>query len=100
MESFLTPERPAGDEQERVLDIPAIDMTGGGAGAAPGERGHPPVDQAPVGRTRRARRRAAAGGMQDIVDAVEALADAARRQQRELDELRNRYETLRRAAGG
>jgi hypothetical protein len=97
VESFLTPERPAGDEQERVLDIPAIDMTGG-AGAPPGERGHPPVDQAPV--TPRARRRAAAGGMQDIVDAVEALADAARRQQRELDELRNRYETLRRAAGG
>jgi hypothetical protein len=107
VESFLNVE-PSPEEREPVLDVPAIDMshpqapttaareTARRRGRPRGSKNQPKPGEAAT--TAQRRRRSSAGGIDDaaeaMVRAVEALAAAAKEQQRELDELRSRLESL------
>jgi hypothetical protein len=107
VDSFLNAEPPP-EEREPVLDVPAIDMSKPqqapltAAGETGRRRGRPRASKnrpkLGAAATAQRSRRSSAGEIDDaaeaMVRAVEALAAAAKEQQRELDELRSRLESL------
>jgi hypothetical protein len=115
METFNLPEQPP--EPEPVLDVPAIDMTGTQereptkdavtleeateppprrrAGRPKGSRNKPKPYHTGNGRRRKRRQDDTLAAAAAMVEAVEALADAAKAQQREITDLRRKLDGLR-----